>query len=258
MADRIPSIGRHFIALAAVCATAAFAWTGGDVALSGEAGDPDVTEVTRTDGGRGTVLSAQGGPADDEIVIESIGEEGYAIVSSQGVRAADASTEQQCTQKTPTRLECKAPFFGELSVRGGAGADVLESRISGDPFFFAGLALIGQAGRDTLLSGPSGDFVTGGLGRDIATGGPGGDSLRGGRGRDIARGGPGGDSLGFSEPGRDRFSAGKGDDVIGAQGGGKDRLIDCGGGDDDEARRDRSDAKAVDCETVIRSSDNRP
>lgn len=228
----------HQVLTLSIVSGAIVSMTVATVAFSGVAGERDAAQVNFYEG-RGTPsLDVEAGDADDIIAATGDFAEGRITISStQGVEPANERAIEDCTQLSPTELECEGLFNGQVIVSGGAGADLLNARIIGDsePFGGAPVALDGGQGRDELL------------------GSRGPDAIAGGPGRDVERGRGGDDELGYlRDPARDRFSGGGGDDRIFASRGAKDRLIDCGEGDRDRATRDRFDAKAIDCEKVER------
>jgi Ca2+-binding RTX toxin-like protein len=112
-----------------------------------------------------------------------------------------------------------------IVVRGGAGADVLQSVL-------AHVELLGGPGRDHLIGGVRADVLRGKRGADWLRSGGGADRLYGGPGKDVVEGGPGadraygglGDDLMYGGPGSDRQYGGPGDDIINDFSG-HDRLI---------------------------------
>jgi Ca2+-binding RTX toxin-like protein len=73
------------------------------------------------------------------------------------------------------------------------------------------------------------------------------EDLEGTFGRDVLTG-DAGDNGFFGQPGADEFYGRDGNDIVGARDGQADRVIDCEGGDADEAVTDPSDPPPVGCE----------
>ncbi|KPW93228.1 calcium-binding protein [Pseudomonas syringae pv. coryli] len=101
-----------------------------------------------------------------------------------------------------------SPLTGEqLSIAGGAGADILHGKGT----------LQGWAGNDTLTGGDGDDSLDGGRGGDILSGGAGNDLIYGGAGNDLMDGGAGDDIYAFTSL--------EGLDTIRSTGGGVDTLM---------------------------------
>jgi RTX calcium-binding nonapeptide repeat (4 copies)/WD40-like Beta Propeller Repeat len=137
-------------------------------------------------------------------------------------------------------------------VSGFAGADRIDTN-PGDKWTY------GWGGdADIVWAGPGNDFVRTGTSQDVAYGGPGADRIEGGNEKDTLFGGAGDDVLygGRNNDrlhggnGRDRLFGGQLADVLLARDAEPDELV-CGPGQD-QARVDRSDRVAADCETVFR------
>ncbi len=117
--------------------------------------------------------------------------------------------------------EVRPPVDGTL--RGGAGADVLEGLQVGE-------RIEAKGGDDVVRAGRGDDVVIGGAGDDRIFGGQGFDTLRGGRGDDLLRAGGTGSREGRAEGRADALFGGAGEDrLIGSRA--RDRL-EGGGGDD--------------------------
>lgn len=84
-----------------------------------------------------------------------------------------------------------------LTLKGGAGADVLTGGLGND-------TIEGGAGADTLIGGAGNDTISGGAGADLIDAGSGNDTVNGGAGADII----------IAGAGNDKINAGAGDDVI--------------------------------------------
>jgi Ca2+-binding RTX toxin-like protein len=137
-----------------------------------------------------------------------------------------------------------------VSLRGGAGNDLIVYRGSGDALIYgdagndelrggSGVNTIhGGEGNDVIVGGAQGDFLYGGGGNDLIfgmagddyiDGGAGNDSLWGGEGNDVIMGGEGNDAL-MGEAGDDWLDGGAGDDRI--EGGEGDDVLIGGAGND--------------------------
>ncbi len=104
----------------------------------------------------------------------------------------------------PNELICEASLIGSFEVNSGAGDDV----VSVAENVAAPVTLRGGAGDDVLVGGASGDKLVGGPGNDKLVGrsgpdwlygGAGEDRLIGGRGEDLCRGGVGSDAVSSCE-----------------------------------------------------------
>jgi len=141
-----------------------------------------------------------------------------------------------------TTVDSLGHFNGRLTVRGGAGDDM----ITGGPFRDrlrggSGNDVIrgaqgndriwGNSGRDTILGGSGNDRLRGGTGRDIIRGNSGDDRLWGGSGRDVLRGGRGADEI-RGGAGNDRAYGGRGADTLLMADGEFDRKVRGGKGAD--------------------------
>jgi Ca2+-binding RTX toxin-like protein len=93
-----------------------------------------------------------------------------------------------------------------IVVRGGLGADTLESVVAHVTFY-------GGPGRDRLFGGLRADVLSGKRGADFIRGRGGADRIHGGRGDDLIVSGPGADRS-FGGGGDDRVYGGPGDDVL--------------------------------------------
>jgi Ca2+-binding RTX toxin-like protein len=130
-------------------------------------------------------------------------------------------------------LTSRTYSYGDVTLEGGSGNDVLWSNAGNDVLFgdagddaldggSGNDELYGGSGQDHLYGRTGNDQLIGGEGNDWLSGGTGNDTLNGGRGKDTLMGGIGNDQL-VGGGGNDRLSGGTGNDTLNG-GRGKDIL----------------------------------
>jgi hypothetical protein len=223
--------------------------------LSADAELADGNDVVES---RGPGLSANGGPGDDSLSVESIvaatlnggaghdtllgGSNGDTLIDGDATGAADADLldgrgsedmVSYATRGAPVRVDlADAAPDGEI----GEG-DVLRSveRVRGGR---ADDVIAGTAGRNLLEGNGGADRVLGRAGMDTVDGGTGDDELGGGDGPDFISGGPGSDVM----------RGNGGNDIFLLHRSGAD-VVTCGAGRGDQlAGPDRRDLIPPDCE----------
>jgi Ca2+-binding RTX toxin-like protein len=144
-----------------------------------------------------------------------------------GIEIIDAGAGDDVVDLTSSRYR-----YGDVTVHGGSGEDVIWSS-EGDDMLFGGSGsdrMDGGAGQDYLYGGSGNDELFGGWMEDILQGGSGNDSLRdeSPTASGLMDGGSGNDEL-EDDTGTTLFIGGRGDDRIRMRGG--DDIIAYNGGD---------------------------
>jgi Ca2+-binding RTX toxin-like protein len=197
---------------------------GGRLSASGV--EYELRFTNANNGDEGASVEVVGGERRQRIAIGRVGNE-----AALDLRAGGGSSDPD--------VEIRARKGLDLAVVGGKGDDTIDASGSvletGDGALgndVAELRLYGRGGADVLHGSGADDVVIGGGDIDVADGQGGNDRVKGGADADTMLGGAG-------------------EDVLLARDGLEDLLVDCGAGDEDEAKADPADAGVTTgCETV--------
>ena len=164
--------------------------------------DGDVT-VTRE-----TTFGAGGNVTNQQIAFDtSTGNDAITIDGSTNSGASVTVNGQEFTTSVPPRSANDFGPYSGITVRSGAGDDVIEVVKGTD----INLTADGGAGADRIVGGEGEDRINGGSGDDTIFGNGGRDDLFGASGNDLLSGGDGNDIL-YGGNGKDQLSGGEGND----------------------------------------------